>query len=357
MRVKSINGKKYTLVIIDDYSRFTWVKFLRSKDEALEFFIKFLKMIQICLNATARNILTNNGTLFVNQTLWSYYEDVDISYETFMARTPQQNDVVKRQNHTLVEATRTMLIYAKALLFMWAEAVTSCYTQNCSLIRIRHEKTPYKLLHDRIPDLSYLHVFGTLCYPTNDIEDFGKLKVKTDVGIFIGYAPTKKAYRIYKRCTRRIMEIIHVDFDELIAMASKQSSSGPALHEITLGTLILAPVSIVSIGSPSSTLVDQDAPSPSTSQTPQASPSHIITLGAEEADHDIETKDHPIDNVISNPSRPVSTRHQLQNEAMFCYFDAFLSSVKSKNCKEALTESCWIEAIQEELNESERLKV
>ncbi|GJV39880.1 retrovirus-related pol polyprotein from transposon TNT 1-94 [Tanacetum coccineum] len=156
MRTESINWKKYILVIVDDYSQFTWVKFLRSKDE-----------------------------------------------------TPEFNDVVERQNRTLVEAARTMLIFSKALLYLWAKAVaTACYTQNQSLIRKRHNKTPYELLHDRKPDLKYLHVFGALYYPTNDSEDLGKLKPKADIGIFIGYAPAKKAYRIYNR-----MESIHVDFD------------------------------------------------------------------------------------------------------------------------------------------------
>ncbi|GJR21620.1 retrovirus-related pol polyprotein from transposon TNT 1-94 [Tanacetum coccineum] len=183
---------------------------------------------------TVRRIRTDNGTEFVNQTLREYYEKVGISHETSVARSPQQNGVVERRNRTLIEAARTMLIYAKAPLFLWAEAVaTACYTQNRSMIRRRHGKTPYELLHDKPPDLSYLHVFGALCYPTNDSENLGKLQPKADIGIFIGYAPTKKAFRIYNRRTRRIIETIHVDFDELTAMASKHSSSGPALHEMT----------------------------------------------------------------------------------------------------------------------------
>ncbi|GJS68662.1 retrovirus-related pol polyprotein from transposon TNT 1-94 [Tanacetum coccineum] len=221
MRVASVNGKKYILVIVDDYSRFTWVKCLRSKDEAPAFIINFLKMIQVRLKETVRRIRTDNGTEFVNQTLREYYEKVGISHETSVARSPQQNGVVERRNRTLIEAARTMLIYAKAPLFLWAEAVaTACYTQNRSMIRRRHGKTPYELLHDKPPDLSYLHVFGALCYPTNDSENLGKLQPKADIGIFIGYAPTKKAFRIYNRRTRRIIETIHVDFDELTAMAS-----------------------------------------------------------------------------------------------------------------------------------------
>ncbi|GKF03080.1 retrovirus-related pol polyprotein from transposon TNT 1-94, partial [Tanacetum coccineum] len=195
-----------------------------------------------------------------------------------------------------------------------------------------------------------------------------------------------------------IIETIHVDFDELRAMASEQFSLGPEPKLLSPGTIKPA----VSTGTPSSTTIDQDAPSTSTSQTPPETQSPVIALSVEEAYHDIEvahmdnnpfieilitepsfeesstqvfipnnvhsinqppkhinklTKDHPIDNVISDPSRPVSTQKQLQNEALLCYFDAFLSSVEPKSYKDALTESCWIEAIQEELNEFECLKV
>nr|GFD11147.1 hypothetical protein [Tanacetum cinerariifolium] len=141
---------------------------------------------------------TDNGTEFVNQTLRDYYEEDGISHETSVACSPQQNGVVERRNRTLIEEARTMLIYAQASLFLWAEAVaTACFTQNRSIIRLRHGKTPYELLH-------------------------------TDIGIFIGYAPSKKAFRIYNRLSRRIVETIHVDFDELTTMASEQRSSGPA---------------------------------------------------------------------------------------------------------------------------------
>nr|GFA10073.1 hypothetical protein [Tanacetum cinerariifolium] len=249
MCVASVNGKKYILVIIDNYSQFTRVKYLRSKDEAPDFIIKFLKMIQ-------------------------------------------QNDVVERPNRMLIEAARTMLIYAKARLFLWAEAVANaCYTQNRFLIRLRQGKTPYELLHNKTPDLSFLRVFGALCYLTNYSENLGKLQPKDDIGIFIGYAPTKKAFWIYNRRTRQIIETIHVDFDELTAMAFEHSSSEPALHEMTPATISsrlvpnppsltpfvphsrtdwVAPEPAASIGSPSSTTVDQDAPSPSNSQiTPE----------------------------------------------------------------------------------------
>ncbi|GJS54790.1 integrase, catalytic region, zinc finger, CCHC-type containing protein [Tanacetum coccineum] len=124
--------------------------------------------------------------------------------------------------------------YQQLLIFHMAEAVaTACYTQNRSIIRLHHGKTPYEILHDKLPDLSFFHVFGALCYLTNDCENLGKLQPKANIGIFIGYAPTKKAFRIYNRHTRRIIETIHEDFDELTAMASEHNNSGPALHEMT----------------------------------------------------------------------------------------------------------------------------
>ncbi|GJX39544.1 retrovirus-related pol polyprotein from transposon TNT 1-94 [Tanacetum coccineum] len=378
MRVDSINGKRYILVIVDDYSRFTWVRFLKTNDEAPAAIIKCIKNIQFHLNATVRNVRTYNGTEFVNQPLREWYENVGITHQTSVARTPQQNGVVERRNRTLVEAARTMLIFSKAPLFLWAEAInTACYTQNRSLIRLRYNKTLYELMHDKKSDLSFFHVFGSLCYPTNDHEDLGKFDAKADIGIFVGYAPTKKAFRIYNRRTQIITKTIHVTFDELTAMASKQFSSGPWLHYMTPATSIqeaVAPRVEVLADSPVSTSIDQDAPSTKLLKTPtfhddplneshnEDSPSHgsssnVIPLHTPFKHLGRWTKDHPIANVIGDPSRFVSTRKQLHTNAMWCYFDAFLTLVEPKNFKQAMTEPSWIDAMQIEIHEFERLEV
>nr|GEZ61904.1 putative ribonuclease H-like domain-containing protein [Tanacetum cinerariifolium] len=233
MRVESVNGKKYILVIVDDYSRFTWVKFLRSKDEAPDFIIKLLKMIQVKVKVSVRRIRTDNGTEFVNQTLREYYEKVGISHETSVARSPHQNGVVERQ-----------------------VVATSCYTQNRSITRLHHGKTPYELLHNKLPDLSFLHVFGALCYLTNDIQG-------------------------------------------------------------------------ESTGSPSSTLVDQDAPSPSKYQTTPETQSSIIPQDVEEYIHDIEVAHMGNDPLFGVPIPAVTSAQSLST----------------------------IEAMQEKLNEFERLEV
>ncbi|GJV02889.1 retrovirus-related pol polyprotein from transposon TNT 1-94 [Tanacetum coccineum] len=257
-------------------------------------------------------------------------------------------------------------------------------------------------MQDKKPDLSFFHIFGSLCYPTDDHEDLGKFDVKADIGIFVGYAPAKKAFRIYNRRTQIITEIIHVTFDELTTMASEQFSSGPGLQGMTPATsstgLGSNPVSqlpclppkrddwdrlfqpmfdeyfnpppiAVSLGS---TFIDQDAPSTSIPSSQEYEQSPIISQGFEESPktptfHDDPlnespnedstpqgsssnvrqihtpfehlgrwTKDHPIENVISDPSCSVSTRKQLETDAMSCYFDAFLTSVEPKNFKQEL---------------------
>nr|GEU32572.1 retrovirus-related Pol polyprotein from transposon TNT 1-94 [Tanacetum cinerariifolium] len=325
---ESVNEKKYIIVIVDDYSRFTWVKFLRSKDEAPNFIIKFLRMIQVRLKVLVRCIRTDNGIGFVNQTLRDYYEE--------------------------------------------AEAVaTALFTKNRSIIRLRHGKTPYELLHNKPPDLSFFHVFGALCYLTNDSENLGKLQPKYDIEIFIGYAPTKKAFRIYNKRTRRIVETIHVDFDELTAMAFEHSSSGPTLNEMTPVTIssglvqkssstpfvppsrndwdllfqpmfdellnpppsvdhqaaqVIAPIVEVipqvqddSTGSPSSTTVDQDAPSPSKSHTTTEIQSSVIPQEVEEDNLDIEVAHMgndlllgvPVTEVTSAQSSSTISPHQI----------------------------------------------
>ncbi|GKD35343.1 retrovirus-related pol polyprotein from transposon TNT 1-94, partial [Tanacetum coccineum] len=374
LRVQSINEKKYILVIVDDYSRFTWVKFLRSKDETPAFVINLLKQLQVGLNKTVWFVRTDNHTEFVNKDLTDYYESVGITHEKTIPRTPQQNGVVERRNRTLVEASRTMLIFSKAPLFLWAEAVaTACYTKNQSLIHTLHDKTLYELVHDKKLDLSFLRVFGALCYPTNDSEDLGKLKAKADIGFFVGYAPNRKGYRIYNKRTRKIMETIHVTFDELTGQtALVYSSPGPAPNLLTPRPISLGLVPNPPPAAPyvpptnkeleilfqpmfdeyfESSTVDRPVPPAPAAQAPvnpivhqgitaehsfevnpfavtdlepfvnvfapyqnsEASSSGVIAITeynqtTQPYEHLRKwTTSHPIDNIIGNPSRPVST--------------------------------------------------
>ncbi|GJW46618.1 putative ribonuclease H-like domain-containing protein [Tanacetum coccineum] len=459
MRVESINGKKYILVVVDDYTRFGWVRFLRTKDETPEVIKKFIILTQHALNATVRYLRTDNGTEFVNKTLTEFCESVGITHNTSVPQTPQQNGVVERRNQTLMEAARTMLIFAKAPMFLWAEAVaTACYTLNRSLVHTLHGKTYYELLKGKKPEVNYFRVFGSLCYPTNDYDDLGKLKAKADIGIFVGYAPTKKAYRIYNKRTRKIQETVHVTFDELTeGLTSVQSSTGLGLNSMApehinagsdvnqlqsgrMGSglvptpttpsvpptekqlselfqplydedeefppkvqpqlVYVAPPRAPEIApdSPSMTTVTEDAPTATTitSPLPSSPPdtsvdeleNTITTPGSDSFGNSVTyefdseasssgtvnvdtthlnnpplehaqkwTKDHPLENVIGDINRSVSTRRQLETDAMWCFFNEFLENVEPKNFKEAVQYPCWIDAMQEEIHEFERLIV
>nr|GFA39812.1 hypothetical protein [Tanacetum cinerariifolium] len=225
----SINGKRYVLVIVDDYSRYTWTHFLRSKDETPEVLIDFLRLIQRGLQAQVRVVQTDKGTEFLNQTLHAYFAAEGIQHQMSVARTPEQNSVVKRRNCTLVEAARTMLSAAKVPLFFWAEGIaTACFTQNRSLVIPRHEKTPYHIINDQKPSIKFFHIFGSICYIVRYGENLDKMKEKGDECIFVGYSTQSRACRVFNKRTRVIMESIHVNFDELPQMASDQNSSDPA---------------------------------------------------------------------------------------------------------------------------------
>ncbi|GJS82584.1 integrase, catalytic region, zinc finger, CCHC-type containing protein [Tanacetum coccineum] len=158
-------------------SQTCWTHFLRSKDETPEVLIDFLRLVQRGLHAQVRTVRTDKGTKFLNKTLHAYFAQEGIEHQTSVARTPEQNGVVKRRNHTLVDAARTMLSAAKV--------------------------------------------------PLNG-ENLDKMKEKGDAFIFVGYFTQSRAYRVYNKRTRVIIETIHVNFDELPQMASNHFSFEPA---------------------------------------------------------------------------------------------------------------------------------
>nr|GEU94644.1 hypothetical protein [Tanacetum cinerariifolium] len=375
MRIASINGKRYVLVIVDDYSRYTWVHFLRSKDEAPAVIITFLKRITVLLQSPVIIIRTDNETEFKNQVLKEYFDTVGISHQM-----------------SSVEAI-----------------ATACFTQNRSIIHRHFNKTPYELINGRKPDISFLHVFDALCYPKNDRKDIEKLGAKGDIGFFIGYSANSCAYRIYNRGTKKIMETMNVSFDELSAMDFEQRSSKPRLQIMTSGQissgldLTYAPSTITTQqpsegeldllfkamyddyigGQPSATrrtILPAQEPqvrqtstaSTSTADTapiPKNSSSHAtnIPISSQDVDelnsnamvdgnsfvnpfansstsaaassslqnvdpsnmhmfyqsypHEFQwTKDHHLEQVIGEPSRPVLTRNQLRSDGDMCMY-------------------------------------
>nr|GEV46060.1 hypothetical protein [Tanacetum cinerariifolium] len=408
------------------------------------------------LNFDTINLLSKNDIVvglpklkFVKDHLCSSW----ILHQKSVARTPEQNGVVERRNQTLVEAARTMLSAAKVPLFFWAEAIsTSCFTQNCSLVIPRHKKAPYHIINDRKPLVKFFHIFGSLCYIVRDGENLDKMKEKGDACIFVGYSTQSRAYRVFNKRTRVILETIHVNFDELPQMASDYVSSDPVPecqrmefeHEsLSPGTqcqenvtqtdktvttsneldLLFSPMfnellngfpKVVSksfdvttadgpnqrqhIKTPLNTL---STPAP-TCQVPTQAKSVTSNENMNQAEmvkeyaqvendefinifctpvqdqgetssrhvdssnmhtfyqhHPSEhrwTKDHPLEQVIGNPSQSVRTRRQLESDDEICMFALTVSRTAPKNIKEAMADSAWIESMQEELHQFDRLE-
>ncbi|GJS88552.1 retrovirus-related pol polyprotein from transposon TNT 1-94 [Tanacetum coccineum] len=289
MRVASINGKKYILVIVDDYSRYTWTLFLRSKDETPKVLKDFLTMIQRNLQALVISVRTDRGTEFLNKTLNAFFKEEGIEHQTSTPRTPEQNGVVERRNRTLVEAARTMLSASKLPLFFWAEAIaTACYTQNRSIIIPTHEKTAYHIINDRKPLIKHLHIFSCTCYLTKDGENLDKMKEKGDPCILVGYSTQSKGYHVYNKRTRLIVESIHLRFDEIKEMSETSVANDTSGLELDL---LFGPLydeffnDGTSRVNKSSSPTDNSAPQdtiPSTNIHPTSEPSTPTNVYAEE---------------------------------------------------------------------------
>nr|GEZ51010.1 retrovirus-related Pol polyprotein from transposon TNT 1-94 [Tanacetum cinerariifolium] len=296
---------------------------LRSKDETPEVLKDFLTMIQRNLQAPVITVRTDRGTEFLNKTLNAFFKEEGIEHQTFTARTPKQNDVVERRNRTLVEAARTISAL-QLLLFFWAEAIaTACYTQNRSIIIPTHGKTPYHIINDRKPSIKHLHIFGCICYITRDGENLDKMKEKGDQCVLVGYSTQSKGYHVYNKRTRMIVESIHIRFDEIkevletsvanntsaLENNNDQAKEGEQIHDDIFTNPFCAPT--------------QEA---------------------------VESSLHNIEQVRRNLSRPVQTRRQFATDLEMCMYALTVTTAEPKNIKEAMADSAWIEAMQEELH-------
>ncbi|GJS71367.1 putative ribonuclease H-like domain-containing protein [Tanacetum coccineum] len=213
--VSSLMNKKYCLVVTDDYSRFTWVFFLASKDETSGILKSFITEIENLVDKKVKIIRCDNGTEFKNRVMSEFCEKKGIEKEFSVARTPRQNGVAERRNRTLIEAARTMLADSKLPTTFWAEAVnTACCVQNRVLVVKPYNKTPYELFRCRTSALSFMRPFGCHVTILNTLDYLGKFDGKSDEGFFVGYSMNSKAFRVYNIRTRKVEENLHIRFLE-----------------------------------------------------------------------------------------------------------------------------------------------
>ncbi|GKD28292.1 ribonuclease H-like domain-containing protein, partial [Tanacetum coccineum] len=213
--VRSINHKIYCLVVTDDYSRFSWVFFLATKDETSGILKTFITGIENQINHKVKIIRCDNGSEFKNNDMNQFCRMKGIKREFSVARTPQQNGVAERKNRTLIEATRTMLADLLLPTTFWAELVnTACYVQNRVLVTKPHNKTSYELLLGRPPSISFMRPFGCPVTILNTLYPLGKFDGKADEGFLVGYSINSKAFRVFNTRTRKVEENLHIKFLE-----------------------------------------------------------------------------------------------------------------------------------------------
>ncbi|GJZ67414.1 retrovirus-related pol polyprotein from transposon TNT 1-94 [Tanacetum coccineum] len=214
--VRSYGGNRYTLVIVDDYSRYTWTRFLKDKTEAFDQFEIFSRKIKNQLGCSIVSIRTDHGREFdIEVQFGEFYNTNSITHNFLAPRTRQSNGVVKRKNRTLQEMSRTMLNEQSLPQKFWCNAEdTSTSILNRILIRTILGKPPYELVKGRKPTLDYFRVFGSKCFILNTKDYLTKFDPKSYEGVFLGYSQNSKAYIILNKNTRKIKESINVTFDE-----------------------------------------------------------------------------------------------------------------------------------------------
>ncbi|GKB53012.1 retrovirus-related pol polyprotein from transposon TNT 1-94 [Tanacetum coccineum] len=317
------NRKLFSSYNEDDYSRYTWTRFLANKTEAFEEFEIFSKMIQNKLGCSIVSIRTDHGREFDNEVQFGKYCDLNrISHNFSAPRTPQSNGVVERKNHTLQEMSRTMLNEQSIPQKFWCNAIdTSTYIINRVSIRRILGKTPYELLRGRKPNLNYFRVFGSKCFILNTKDYLTKFDPKSYEGVFLGYSQNSKAYIILNKQTMKVEESLNVTFDE----TPPPPKTSPLEDD---------------------ELVEEEAIEVSKTK-PIGNDLEDISLENNQIINIKESKSHPLENVIGNLNQRTLRSQAQEKSNFFC----FISTIEPKNINEALKDENWVMAMQEELNQ------
>ncbi|GJR08285.1 putative ribonuclease H-like domain-containing protein [Tanacetum coccineum] len=387
--VSSLMNKKYCLVVTDDYSRFTWVFFLASKDETSGILKNFITEIENLVDKKVKIIRFDNGIEFKNRVMNEFCKKKCIKREFYVARTPQQNGVAKRRNRTLIKGAITMLADSKLPTTFWAEAVnTACYVQNRVIIVKPHNKTPYELFRGRTPALSFMRPFGCHVTILNTLDRLGKFDGKSNDGFFVGYSLTSTNYNDFagseksngaghtSKETGFSQDYIMMPMwkDGLMFDSSSKNSSDdepqPSSNSEKKDDEGVSKASGFS---------DQEQPESNTlninTSRPKMDMSNLTTLYQVPTTPNTRIyKDHLVDHVIGDIQSGVQTRGMTKNtnkhrfisdvyegkthEDLHTYlFACFLSQEEPKKIAKALSDPAWVESIQEELLQFKLQKV
>nr|XP_011459700.1 PREDICTED: uncharacterized protein LOC105350050 [Fragaria vesca subsp. vesca] len=350
-------GKSYILVVVDDFTRFTWVNFLTDKGETFESFKGLSYVVTNAKqseNLKISRIRSDNGTEFKNSAFANFCHENGIFHEFSAPITPQQNGVVERKNRALLDMARVMLHTSGLSQKFWAEAInTACYTINRVMLRPGTENTPYELWKGKKPNVSHFHVFGNPCYIFKDRQYLGKFETRSDIGIFLGYSLNSRAYRVYNKETKSFLESINVSVDDVYDRQMITGDSQPNNNDQT----------------------DLNEKDNSESEAGESADSNLHQMPRTRTGYRQVKKDHSMSDVIGNIQEGIVTRRRttqeevIEDAALVCFLNqnqenfniishfGFVSLIEPKNVKEALTDDDWIKAMQEELLQFTRNQV
>ncbi|GJT61780.1 retrovirus-related pol polyprotein from transposon TNT 1-94 [Tanacetum coccineum] len=304
-------------------SRYTWTRFLKTKNEAFEKFEILSRKIQNQLGSSIVAIRTDHGREFDNEVQFGAYCDAQGITHNFSApRTPQSNGVVERKNRTLQEMSRTMLNEQSIPQKFWCNVVdTSTYILNRILIRPILGKTPYEIFRGRKPSLEYFKVFGSKCFILNTKDYLTKFDPKSYEGVFLGYSQNSKAYIVLNKHTMKVEESLNVTFDE----------SPPPTK--------LSPLVDDDVGEEEAIINNTKVVNNNNEEDESIEVDEVVNIK--------ESKNHPLDQVIGNLNQRTLRSQAQDHSNFFC----FISTIEPKNVNEALKDESWVVAMQEELNQ------
>jgi transposase InsO family protein len=378
-----IGGSKYCLVIVDDYSRFTWVFFLQEKSQTQETLKRFLRRAQNEFGLRIKKIRSDNGTKFKNSQIEGFLEEEGIKHEFSSPYTPPQNGVVERKNRTLLDMARTMLDEYKTPDQFWAEAInTACYSINRLYLHRILKKTSYKLLTGKNPNVSYFRVFGSKCFILIKRGRSSKFAHKVVEGFLLGYDSNTRAYRVFNKSTGLVEVSCDIVFDETNGSQGEQvdldeldDEEAPrvALKNMSIGdvcpkeseepTQAQDQPSYSMQASPPTQHEDQAQEDEDEDQDDEPPQEKDIDQGGDddkEDDQEIRDqrpphprvhqaiqRDHPVNFILGDIHKGVTTRSRV---AHFCEHYSFVSSIEPYRIEDALRDPDWVVAMQEELN-------
>ncbi|WVZ70599.1 hypothetical protein U9M48_019252 [Paspalum notatum var. saurae] len=384
----SIGGNKYGLVIVDYYSRFTWVFFLSDKDESQEVFKKFMRRAQNEYEVKIKKVRSDNGKKFKNTGVEEYLDEEGIKHEFLVPYTPQQKGVVESKNRTLIEATRTMLDEYKTPDNFWAEAVNiACHAINSLYLHKIYKKTSYELLTGNKPKVHYFRVFGCKCFILNKKTKSSKFASKVDEGFLLGYASNAHGYRVFNKNSGIVEIAVDVTFDETNGsqghldenVAKNEEPPCAVIKKLAIGEVkpqekedeqddqaqVVMPNVLPWLEQGGAARPSEEVPQVG-DQTQQEEHGEQEQENEDQVQvhkddgqiqrqqlvphprvHQTVQRDHPVDNILGSIQRGVTTRSRL---ASFCEFYSFVSSLEPLRVEQALEDPDWVMAMQEELN-------